>query len=48
MIRRAAGLVQNPRSERAVAGLAEVHRLLGAYGLGEAILLDLGEVRGFD
>ncbi len=48
VIRRAAGLVQNPRSERAVAGLAEVHRLLGAYGLGEAILLDLGEVRGFD
>jgi ATP phosphoribosyltransferase regulatory subunit len=31
-----------------VAGLAEVHRLLSAYGLGGAILLDLGEVRGFD
>jgi ATP phosphoribosyltransferase regulatory subunit len=48
VIRRAAALVQNPRSERAVAGLAEVHRLLTAYGVGGAILLDLGEVRGFD
>jgi ATP phosphoribosyltransferase regulatory subunit len=48
VIRRAAGLVQNPRSERAVASLAETHRLLTAYGLSEAIMLDLGEVRGFD
>ena len=48
VIRRAAALVQNSRSERAVAGLAEVHRLLTAYGLGEAVLLDLAEVRGFD
>jgi ATP phosphoribosyltransferase regulatory subunit len=31
-----------------VAGLAEVHRLLAVYGLADAILLDLGEVRGFD
>ena len=31
-----------------MAGLAEVHRLLTAYGVGGAILLDLGEVRGFD
>ena len=35
-------------ARRAVAGLAEVHRLLTAYGLGEAVLLDLAEVRGFD
>ena len=48
VIRRAAELVQNPRSERAVTGLAEVYRLLGAYGLAEAVLLDLAEVRGFD
>jgi ATP phosphoribosyltransferase regulatory subunit len=47
-IRRAGALVQNARSERALAGLAEVHRLLTAYGLAEHILLDLGEVRGFD
>ncbi|HEV8306990.1 MAG TPA: ATP phosphoribosyltransferase regulatory subunit [Methylomirabilota bacterium] len=45
---RAAALVQNPRSERAVASLSEVHRLLTAYGLGDAVILDLGEVRGFD
>ena len=48
MIRRAAALVQNARSERAVAGLGEVHRLLTAYGLVDDVLLDLGEVRGFD
>ena len=48
VIPRAAALVQNTRSERAVAGLAEVHRLLTAYGLGDAILLDLAELRGFD
>ena len=47
-IRRAGALVQNARSERAVAGLAEVHRLLAVYGLADHILLDLGEVRGFD
>jgi ATP phosphoribosyltransferase regulatory subunit len=45
---RAARLVQNPRSERAVQSLSEVHRLLAAYGLADAIILDLGEVRGFD
>jgi ATP phosphoribosyltransferase regulatory subunit len=48
VIGRAAALVQNSRSERAVAGLAEVHRLLTAYGLGGAILVDLAELRGFD
>jgi ATP phosphoribosyltransferase regulatory subunit len=45
---RASGLVQNPRSERAIQSLSEVYRLLGAYGLADAIILDLGEVRGFD
>jgi len=48
VIRRAASLVQNARSARAVEDLAEVHRLLTAYGLADAILLDLAEVRGFD
>jgi ATP phosphoribosyltransferase regulatory subunit len=48
VLARAAGLVQNPRSERAVQNLSEVHRLLAAYGLADAIILDLGEVRGFD
>lgn len=48
VLSRAAKLVENPRSERAVANLAEVHRLLTAYGLTDAIMLDLGEVRGFD
>jgi ATP phosphoribosyltransferase regulatory subunit len=45
---RTGALVKNPRSERALANLAEVHRLLRVYGLAESIILDLGEVRGFD
>ncbi|MBI2554609.1 MAG: ATP phosphoribosyltransferase regulatory subunit [Candidatus Rokubacteria bacterium] len=48
VLERGARLVKNPRSERALANLAEVHRLLRAYGLAEAVILDLGEVRGFD
>ena len=32
----------------ALANLAEVYRLLRAYGLADSVLLDLGEVRGFD
>jgi len=45
---RAEGLVKNARSEAALANLAEVYRLLRAYGLADSVLLDLGEVRGFD
>ena len=45
---RAEALVKNARSEAALANLAEVYRLLRAYGLADAVLLDLGEVRGFD
>src|SRR5688572_16488390 len=45
---RAASLARNARSTRALENLAEVYRLLKIYGLGEAVLLDLGEVRGFD
>jgi ATP phosphoribosyltransferase regulatory subunit len=45
---RAAALARNARSSRALENLAEVYRLLKIYGLGESVLLDLGEVRGFD
>ena len=45
---RASALARNDRSARAVENLAEVYRLLKIYGLGESVLLDLGEVRGFD
>lgn len=48
VLERAGALARTARSERAVANLAEVHRLLGIYGLADAVLLDLGEVRGFD
>src|SRR6266542_3242762 len=45
---RAERLVKNARSEAALRNLAEVYRLLRAYGLADSVLLDLGEVRGFD
>jgi ATP phosphoribosyltransferase regulatory subunit len=45
---RAAGHARNERSARALANLAEVYRLLTIYGLADAVLLDLGGVRGFD
>ena len=45
---RAERLVKNARSGAALANLAEVYRLLRAYGLADSVLLDLGEVRGFD
>ncbi len=48
VLERTSALARNARSEHAVANLAEVHRLLGIYGLADAVLLDLGEVRGFD
>ncbi len=41
-------LVQNRRSERALAELARVHELLGAHGLGGSVNLDLGAIRDFD
>ncbi|MFQ5830579.1 MAG: ATP phosphoribosyltransferase regulatory subunit, partial [Candidatus Methylomirabilia bacterium] len=48
VLERAGALVKNPRSERALSNLAEVHRLLRVYGLADSVILDLGEVRGFD
>src|SRR5207245_8810677 len=39
---------RNKRAERALGNLAEVYRLLTIYGLADAVLLDLGGVRGFD
>jgi ATP phosphoribosyltransferase regulatory subunit len=48
VLERAGALARTPRAERALANLAEVYRLLRIYGLADAVLLDLGEVRGFD
>ncbi len=48
VLERAERLVKNPRSEAALANLAEVYRLLTVYGLADSVLLDLGEVSGFD
>jgi ATP phosphoribosyltransferase regulatory subunit len=48
VLEQAAAHARNERSARALANLSEVHRLLTIYGLAEAVLIDLGEVRGFD
>jgi ATP phosphoribosyltransferase regulatory subunit len=48
VLERAAGLVKSARSEAALGNLQEVYRLLRLYGLADSVLLDLGEVRGFD
>jgi ATP phosphoribosyltransferase regulatory subunit len=48
VLERAAAVAHNKRSARAVANLAEVYRLLKIYGLADTVMLDLGEVRGFD
>ena len=45
---RAGRLVRNARSERALENLSEVYRLVRIYGLADSVILDLGEVRGFD
>jgi ATP phosphoribosyltransferase regulatory subunit len=44
----AGALVRNRRSERALEELGGVHRLLEAYGLAQAIGIDLGAIRDFD
>lgn len=48
VLERAAGFARNERSAKALANLTEVYRLLKIYGLADTVLLDLGEVRGFD
>jgi ATP phosphoribosyltransferase regulatory subunit len=48
ILQAAGALVHNRRSELALEELARVHELLGAYGLGGAVSLDLGAIRDFD
>ena len=48
VLEKAAVHARNERSARALANLSEVYRLLTIYGLADAVLLDLGGVRGFD
>ncbi len=48
VLTRAERLVKNARSAAALENLSEVYRLLRLYGLADAVLLDLGELRGFD
>ena len=48
VLERAAKYARTERARRALANLTEVYRLLKIYGLAESVLLDLGEVRGFD
>jgi ATP phosphoribosyltransferase regulatory subunit len=44
----AGGLVRNRRSEAALSQLARVRELLGAHGIGDVVVLDLGAIRDFD
>jgi ATP phosphoribosyltransferase regulatory subunit len=48
ILKAAAGLVRNRRSERALSELGRVLELLGAHGLGDVVSLDLGAIRDFD
>jgi ATP phosphoribosyltransferase regulatory subunit len=48
VLERAARYARTERARRALANLSEVYRLLKIYGLADCVLLDLGEVRGFD
>ncbi len=48
VLEQAAVHARNERSAKALANLSEVYRLLRIYGLADAVLLDLGGVRGFD
>jgi ATP phosphoribosyltransferase regulatory subunit len=48
VLERAARYARTERARRALANLTEVYRLLTIYGLADSVLLDLGEVRGFD
>src|SRR5919109_920403 len=48
VLEQAGAHARNERSARALANLSEVYRLLTIYGLADDVLLDLGEVRGFD
>lgn len=47
VLRRAEAHALTERSKKALANLAEVYRILTVYGLSDRIILDLGEVRGF-
>ena len=48
VLERAAKYARTDRARCALANLTEVYRLLKIYGLADSVLLDLGEVRGFD
>jgi len=48
ILQAAGGLVRNRRSERAISELGRVLELLGTYGLGDVVSLDLGAIRDFD
>jgi ATP phosphoribosyltransferase regulatory subunit len=48
VLRQAAAVVNNPRSERALHNLHTVYDMLKVYGLAAFVLLDLSEIRGFD
>lgn len=48
VIEKASLYADNAASEKALRNLDEIWRMLAAYGLEEHVLIDLGELRGFD
>ncbi len=44
----AAKLIHNPEAQRALDHLAQVYDMLKTYGLEDHVLIDLGELRGFE
>ena len=48
VLKQAGHLVNGSATERALAHLEEVYQLLVDYGYREHLIIDLGEIRGFD
>ena len=48
VLEKAATYAGNEESKKALGNLSEIWRMLAAYGLEEHVIIDLGEVRGFD
>lgn len=45
---RAAAVISNATSQRALENLQQIHDILKVYGVDQQVTLDLGELRGFD
>lgn len=48
ILQRAASMIDNERSRRALENLSEIYRLLESYGVADRIVFDLGLIRDFN